>query len=127
MPSEGGADGYSALEALICRCVFLEAGDFLRGEVRVENQQDAAIILARKFANHQRTVASGSLPVNVTRTICSDVIPQRVKILAAALRQTFESSLDAWQDFQIFLTRSDGWIDEGFRFQIEKAGLLQKS
>src|SRR6266403_6181489 len=95
--------------------------------MRVEDKQDAAIVLARKFADHQRTKARGSFPVNVTRAVRRYVIPQRVKILAAALRQTFERSLDARQDFQIFFARSHGWIDESFRFQIDVPGLLQES
>src|SRR6266436_1382129 len=95
--------------------------------MRVEDKQDAAIVLARKFADHQRTKARGSFPVNVTRAVRRDVIPQRVKILTAALGQTFESSLDARQNFQIFFARSDGRIDESFRFQIDVPGLPQES
>src|SRR5882762_7002992 len=128
MPSQAGTDGYGALEAFIWRCVFhLEASGLLCGEVRVEDQQDAAIVLARKFPDHQGTKARGSFPVNVTRAVRGDVIPQRVKVLPAALGQTFQSSLDARQNFQIFFARSHGWVDESFRFQIEVAGLLQKS
>src|SRR6267142_2541968 len=93
----------------------------------VEDKQDAAIVLARKLADHQRTKACGSFPVNVTRAVRGDVIPQRVKILTAALGQTFESSLDARQNFQIFFARSHGRIDESFRFQIDVPGLLQES
>src|SRR5229473_5914654 len=93
----------------------------------VEDKQDAAIVLARKFADHQRTKARGSFPVNVTPAVRRDVIPQRVKILTAALGQTFESSLDARQNFQIFFARSHGRIDESFRFQIDVPGLLQES
>src|SRR6267378_7927463 len=95
--------------------------------MRVEDKQDAAIVLARKFADHQRTKACGSFPVNVTRAVRRYVIPQRVKILTAALGQTFESSLDARQNFQILFARSHGWIDESFRFQIDVPRLLQES
>src|SRR5436309_9017253 len=95
--------------------------------MRVKDKQDAAIIFARKFADHQRTKARGSFPVNVTRAVRRDVIPQRVKILPTALGQTFQSSLDARQDFQVFFARSHGWIDESFRFQIDVPGLLQES
>src|SRR5258708_6273696 len=92
----------------------------------VEDKQDAAIVLARKFPDHQRTIAGGSFPVNVTRAVRGDVIAQRVEILAAALRQTLQSSLDARQDFQILFARSHGWIDESFRFQIDVPRLLQE-
>src|SRR6266852_7343576 len=128
MPGQAGADGYSTLEAFFWRRVFhLEASGLIRGEMRVKDKQDAAIVLARKFPHHQRTVARGGLPVNVTRAVRRDVIAKRVKVLATALRQTFESSLDARQDFKIFFSRSHGWIDESFRFQIEVAGFLQES
>src|SRR5882762_9492195 len=93
--------------------------------MRVQDEQDAAIVLARKFPDHQGTKTRGSFPVNMTRAVRGDVIPQRVKILPTALGQTFQSSLDARQDFQIFFARSHGWIDESFRFQIEVAGLLR--
>src|SRR6266849_5573081 len=95
--------------------------------MRVEDKQDAAIVLARKFADHQRTKARGSLPVNVTRAVRGDVIPQRVKILTAALRQTFQRSLDARQNFQVFFARSHGRIDNSFRFKIYVPGLRQES
>src|SRR6267378_4314945 len=95
--------------------------------MRVEDKQDATIVLARKFADHQRTKARGSFPVNVTRAVGRDIVPQRVKILTAAFRQTFKSSLDARQNFQIFFAWSHGRIDESFRFQIDVPGLLQES
>src|SRR6266436_8371278 len=128
MPGQAGADGYSAPEAFIWRRVFhLESSGLILGEMRVKDKQDAAIVLAREFPDHQRTIARGGFPVNMTRAVCRDVIAERVKVLATALRQTFQGSLDARQNFQIFFAWSHGWIDESFRFQIEVAGFLQES
>src|SRR6266850_7548591 len=128
MPGQAGADGYGALEALVWpRNPRLKARGLICGEMWVQHQKHAAIIFACKFTDHQRTIARGSLPVNVTCAVRRDVIPQRIKILTAALCQTFQSSLDARQDFQIFFAWSHGWIDESFRFQIDVPRLLQES
>src|SRR5438876_69011 len=59
--------------------------------------------------------------MHVTRTVRREVIPQRIEILAAAFRKAFQRPLQAGQDFQIFSTWFDGWIDQRFRFQVDLA------
>ena len=68
-----------ALEALIGRNHSrFQTGGFIFGEMRIENEQDAAVVFAREFADHQGTRARRSFPVNVTRAVIGKVIPQRI-------------------------------------------------
>src|SRR5947208_14079292 len=53
--------------------------------------------------------------------VVRDVIAQRVKILASALGKTFERSLQARENFQVFRGRLDGGINERLGFQIHMA------
>src|SRR5256885_920371 len=54
VPNQAGADGDGALEALVRRRLSrFQTGGFFRGQMRIENQQDAAVIFAREFADHQ--------------------------------------------------------------------------
>src|SRR6516162_8615890 len=54
-PGEGGAVGDRPLEAVgVCGC----GVGFGGGAVRIEDEQDAVVVFASEFANHQRTGAS---------------------------------------------------------------------
>ena len=65
--------------------------------------------------------------MHVTRTVRGEVIPQRIEILAAAFRKAFQRPLQAGQDFQVFSTWFDGWIDQRFRFQVDLARFPQEA
>src|SRR5256885_7738769 len=65
--------------------------------------------------------------MHVTRTVRGEVIPQRIEILAAAFRKAFQRPLQAGQDFQVFSTWFDGWIDQRLRFQVELARFPQEA
>jgi len=54
VPGQAGADGDGALEALAGRRHFrFQTGGFFRGQMRIENEQDTAVVLAGEFADHQ--------------------------------------------------------------------------
>src|SRR5207249_1555404 len=93
----------------------------------IENELAAAIILARELANHQRTGARGSFPVDVARAVRGKVIAQGVEILAAAFVVTFESSLQAGKDLKVFRGWLHGRINKRLRFQIKLARFSQKA
>jgi hypothetical protein len=59
--------------------------------------------------------------------VSGKVITECVEILAAAFGGTFESSLQAGEDLQVFLRRFHRWIDERFCFQTQLARLSQEA
>src|SRR6202166_5418015 len=70
-----------------------------RTDVRIENQQHATVVFARKFAHHQRARARRSFPVHMAHAIVGDVAAQRIQILAASLRQTLQRAVQSRQNF----------------------------
>src|SRR5580765_567695 len=73
VPGQRGAHGYGAVETDL-RFLGIEAGR----HVRVEDQNDAAIILTGELADHQRAQSRGSFPVYVARTVSRLVVAQCV-------------------------------------------------
>src|ERR1700682_4585207 len=55
-----------------------------RTNMWIQDQEDAAVIFAREFANHQRTGTRRSFPMNMTYAVAGHVVAQRVEILATA-------------------------------------------
>src|SRR6266478_458575 len=54
VPGQAGADRDGTLEAFARRRHSrLAAGGFFGGQMRIENEQDAAVVFAGKFADHQ--------------------------------------------------------------------------
>ena len=122
-PGNGGAKGNRALET-----VFFAARR--RGQsrkaVRVKDEEDAAVIFASEFADHQGAESSGSFPVDVASAIGGHIIAERVEILAAAFGESLHGALNAGENLEEFWGGFDTWIDESLGGEIEAAGFLQK-
>src|SRR6202041_3078574 len=70
VPGQGGAHCYRALEAGVS---FFGCEACRR--VRIQNEYDAAVILASELAHHQRTKARRRFPVHVTRAVAWLIVP----------------------------------------------------
>jgi len=85
VPGQAGAGPDGTLKALARRRHSrFQAGGFFGGQMRIENEQDAAVV----FAGNSRTIndpCARRLSSDVARTVRGEVIPQRVEILTAAL------------------------------------------
>jgi len=128
VPGQAGANGDGALEMFVDRRDrVLHPGKFLLRQMRIENEEDTAIVFAGEFTNHQGTGTRGSFPVNVARAVRGDVTAQRVEILAAPLAMLSRAPCRPSRNFQVFRTGFHGRINERFRFQIQLARFAQKA
>src|SRR5579859_1055945 len=124
MPGDAGAQSDGALESVIQR-----SASFYRSiaGMRIEYQENAAIVLAREFTHHQRSGASRSFPMHVAGAVGRNVFAERVKILPAAFVMALDAAFDAGKNFAEFGIRFDRGIDQCFRFQRQAARFLQKT
>ena len=73
-PGHCGAKGNRALESVFFGA--RRSGQSGKA-VGIKNEQDAAIVFAREFADHQGTEASGSFPVDVASAVRRNIIAER--------------------------------------------------
>src|SRR5882724_5192946 len=124
MPGNSGASGDGALEAFAGQCFAVSRQ---LAWMRIKNQQDAEIVLAREFTDHQRAGAGGGFPMHVAGAVCGNVFAQSVQILAPPLVIALDAAIDAGKNFAELRIRFDAGIDQSFGFQSDAAGLLQES
>src|SRR5579871_362376 len=95
--------------------------------MRVEHEQNPAIVLACKFPNHERAGPRGGLPMHVAHAVVRQVVSEGVKIVAAALVVAFQRSLERRQNLKEIARWLDRRIDKRFGAELNAARLLQKA
>ena len=95
--------------------------------MRIQHQQNAAIVVAREFSHHQRAVARRRLPVHVARAVGGHVIPQRVQVLPLSLGHTCQRALQPGKYLDELLRAFHRRIDQHLGFQIHAPRLLQET
>src|SRR5262245_50970967 len=92
----------------------------------IENNGDMPIVVARKFANHQRGSLRRRFPVDVMMMITRQIRSNRIQVASRSLRAAFYLSLGLPdQHVKLFMLQRRG-IDDDVSICLNKTALLNK-
>ena len=128
MPGDAGGHAHRAFEFL----GMFGFGKFpqigaRRADERVQHQHDAALVFARKFADHHVPCARGDFPVHETRAIGRQIIAQRMQFVAATAKNAGHFAAEQRQHFVELVGRLDARVDDDFQLRSDRTRLFEEA